>query len=155
MRAGRDERAQVRWSELELEGELNRARAADLVQRVEAAIVATGAEAARKRLRGVAKQRAGQVVIGIAEVGVVEDIEELGAEAKPQPLGEPELALQGHIGLPGSETAQHIASEIALLSSGRRSERCFIENLAAGILRSMEHERHPRRYVGPWVEDDT
>ncbi len=42
-------------SELELEGELDGARAADLVEGVEAAIRAARAEAVRKHLRGVAK----------------------------------------------------------------------------------------------------
>jgi hypothetical protein len=41
----------VRWLELELEGELDGAGAADLVEGVEAAIGAAGAEAAGQRLR--------------------------------------------------------------------------------------------------------
>jgi hypothetical protein len=48
------------------------------------------------------------------------------------------LPLQGKVGLPGSETAQHIAPEIALLSGGRWSKRCLIENLAARILGGVE-----------------
>ena len=51
----RDERARVRSLELELEGELDGARSADLVERVKAAVRAAGAEAVRKHLRGVAK----------------------------------------------------------------------------------------------------
>jgi hypothetical protein len=43
----------VRCSELELEGELDGAGAADLVEGVEAAIGAAGAEVARERLRRV------------------------------------------------------------------------------------------------------
>ena len=46
MRVGRDERARVRWLELELEGELDGAGAADLVEGVEAAVGAAGTEAA-------------------------------------------------------------------------------------------------------------
>jgi len=42
-------------SEMKLEGELDRARAADLVERTETAIRAAGAETARQRLRGAAK----------------------------------------------------------------------------------------------------
>jgi hypothetical protein len=49
---------------------------------------------------------------------VVEDVEELGSEAKPQPLGEVKLPLHRKIRLPGSETPQHIAPEIALLRGG-------------------------------------
>jgi hypothetical protein len=43
----RDERARVRSLELELEGELDGAGAADLVEGVEAAVGAAGAETAR------------------------------------------------------------------------------------------------------------
>lgn len=49
----------MRWSELELEGELDGAGAADLVEGVEAAIGAAGAQAARQRLRRAAEERAG------------------------------------------------------------------------------------------------
>ncbi len=69
--------------ELEFEGELDGAGAADLVERVEAAIGAGGAQAAGERLGRVAEQGAGQGVVGIAEIRMVEDVEELGGEAKP------------------------------------------------------------------------
>ena len=46
-------------SELKFERQLDRARAANLVQRVEAAIRETGAQAACQRLRGVTEQRIG------------------------------------------------------------------------------------------------
>ena len=56
-------------------------------------------------------------VVGTAEVRAVEDVEELGSEAKPQMLGEVKLPLHRKIRLPGSETAQRVPSEIALLPS--------------------------------------
>ncbi len=68
--------------ELELEGELDGAGAADLVEGVEAAIRAAGTETARQRLRRMAKERAGQHIVGVAEVRVVEDVEKLGTETK-------------------------------------------------------------------------
>jgi len=68
---------------LEFEGELDGAGAPDLVEGVEAAIWAAGAQAARQRLRRVAKQGAVQSVVGVAEVRVVEDVEELGSKTKP------------------------------------------------------------------------
>ena len=55
-------------SKLKLEGELDRPRPANLVERVETTIRATGPQAACQCLCGVAEQGAGQVVIGIAEV---------------------------------------------------------------------------------------
>ena len=64
--------ALIAQSELKLERELDRARAAELVQRVEAAVCAAGAKAARQRLCREAEQGAGQVIVGKAEVRVVE-----------------------------------------------------------------------------------
>jgi hypothetical protein len=69
---------------------------------------------------------------------VVEDVEELGAETKPQSLGDVELPLHRKIRLPGSETPQHIAPEIALLPGGRCGKRCWIENIATRILVGVE-----------------
>jgi len=48
----------VRWLELELEGELDRAGAADLIKGVEAGTIQAG-QAARQRLRRVAEERIG------------------------------------------------------------------------------------------------
>src|SRR5690242_19809017 len=70
-------------SELKLERQLDRARSADLVERVETAILATGPEAARQGLRRAAEQRAGQVAVGISEVRVVQDVEEFSPKTKP------------------------------------------------------------------------
>ena len=64
-------------SEHKLQRKLNRSRAADLIQRIEATVRAARAETARERLRRVAEKSIGQRVVRWAEVGVVEDIEEL------------------------------------------------------------------------------
>jgi hypothetical protein len=61
----------VRCSELELEGELDRAGTADLAERIEAAIGAARAEAAGQRLRRMAKQGAGEGVVGSTPPAVV------------------------------------------------------------------------------------
>ena len=141
-------------SELKLQGQLDRARAADLIERVETAIRAAGSQAAGQRLRRLAEQCVGQVVVGRAEVRVVEEVEELASETKPHLLGEMKLPLKRDIGLPGSETPQHIAAEIALLPGGRWSKCCWIERLAAGILRPIEHKRHSGHYVRARVQRD-
>jgi hypothetical protein len=65
---------------------LDGAGAADLVKGVEAAICAAGAPAARQRLRRATEQGAVQDVVGVAEVRVVEDVEELGSKTKPTPF---------------------------------------------------------------------
>src|SRR5215472_17208478 len=78
----------LRILELKFQRELNRARAADLVKRVEAAVGTAGAQAARQRAGRVAEQRAGQAVVGIAKVRVVKDVEEFRSETKAQLFGE-------------------------------------------------------------------
>jgi len=66
-------------SELRLQRELDRARAADLVQRIEAAALAAGAEPAIQRLGGIAELRRGDVVDRRTELRVIEDVEKIGA----------------------------------------------------------------------------
>src|SRR5262249_21453038 len=83
--------------EPKLQRQLDRARSADLVERVEPPVRAARPEAARQGLRRAAEERAGQVVVGIAEVRAVQDVEELSAEVKPNPLGEAKPALQPNI----------------------------------------------------------
>jgi len=60
---------------LELEGELDGAGAADLVEGAEAAALPTGAQRAGQHLRRVTKQWAAKGVVGTAEVWMVEDVE--------------------------------------------------------------------------------
>ena len=50
---------------------------------VEAAIGAAGAQAARQRSRRAAEKGAVRGVVGVAEVRVLEDLEELGSKTKP------------------------------------------------------------------------
>lgn len=54
----------------------------DLIQRIEPAIGAARAEAARERLCRPDEKNIGQRIVGRAGVGVVEDIEELGEVAE-------------------------------------------------------------------------
>ena len=84
---------------IETSAPTDRPRSANLVERIETATRATGPQTAAERLRRVAEQRAGQVVIGTAEVWIVEDIEELGSETEPHLLGDVKLALQPKIRL--------------------------------------------------------
>jgi hypothetical protein len=81
----------VLCSELELEGELDRAGAADLVEGVEAAVGAAGTQAVARGLRRAAEQGAGQVVVGIAEVGVIQDVGAIVSRFKREPFGKTEL----------------------------------------------------------------
>ena len=69
-------------SELQLERELDRARAADLVQRVQAPVGAAGPQTVPQCLRRVAELGTREISDLGTEVRVVEDIEELSPEAK-------------------------------------------------------------------------
>ena len=73
---------------------------------------------------------------------MIEDVEELRAEAQAQMLGEVKLALECDIGLGSSKTAKNIPSEVALLPDGRHRKSRLIEDFPAGILRSIENWRH-------------
>lgn len=63
---------------------------------------------------------------------MVEDIEELAAEAESGFFGELELALDAEVGLCGVECAQDVAAEIALLPGWSRDECGLIEDFATG-----------------------
>ena len=128
--------------ELKFQGQLDRTGAADLVQRVEAAIRTSGAEAARQCFRRVSEQGAGQAVVGAAEVRVIKNVEELRAEKKAYAFRDVKLTLHRNIRLRGSETPQDIASEIPLLFFWRRRERRTIEDFSTGILRSKKFKRY-------------
>ena len=103
---------------MKLEGELDGAGASDLVERIETAVRPAGAKAARERLCGLAEEGTCKCADRIAEVGMIEEVEEFRAETKPDLLGEVKLPLQAEIYLGSPETAQHVASEITLLPLG-------------------------------------
>src|SRR6185436_18535756 len=92
-------------SKLQLQRELDRARPANLVERVETATGAARPQTVRQRLGRAAEQRTGEVVVGTAKVGMVEDVEELRPEAKSYLFGDAKLPLQPKVQLRGSETA--------------------------------------------------
>ena len=114
-------------SEHQLQRQLRRARAADLVQRIEAAGLAAGAERGSEHLGRLAEQRRGHVVDRGAEVGVVEDVEEVGARLQRKALVKFELAAQRQIDLGRAESVEDIAAEIALDRSGGDAECGFVD----------------------------
>ena len=85
---------------------------------------------------------------------MVQDIEKLGPETKPDSFGDAKHPLYPDIGLRSTEAAQHIAPEIALLAGRRRSECRLVEDLAAGITRAVEFARHCWVHIGPGIERD-
>jgi hypothetical protein len=89
----------------------------------------------------LAEQRIRQVVVGRAEVPMVEEVEGPAPETKRHLLGKAKLPLKRDISLPSSKTPQYIASEIAQLPGGRLSKGCWVESFASRILRPIEHKR--------------
>ncbi len=62
-----------------------------------------------QRLRRLPEQRRAEVVHRAAEVGMVEDVEELGPGLQPEALAEGESPLHDEVRLEGVEAAQAIA----------------------------------------------
>src|SRR5215472_2938995 len=135
----------LRWgcSELELEGELDRARSANLVQRIEAAALATASEIVVEHHRSLPELRRAEVIDGASEVRVIQNVEEISSRLERESFGESELAAQCDVPLCGAESAQSIASQIALCR-GRNgsSESRLVDDLAPGCARRGEIERH-------------
>src|SRR5882762_3141530 len=85
-----------------LERQLNRARAADLVELVQAAaeVIVQG------RLRQTKETGAiGEGIVERAEIGMIEDVEKLAAELKIHTFREIELAMERKVHLPGGEAS--------------------------------------------------
>ena len=78
-------------SKQKLEGELGGARAADLIQRIEAATLAAASERGSEHLSGLPEERRAEIVCGRAKIGVVEDVEKIRSRLKRKPLPELEL----------------------------------------------------------------
>ena len=65
---------------LQLESQLRRARAADLIERAQAAVDSAASQTSSKHLRRLSEKVAAQDVHGISEIRVVEEIEEFDFE---------------------------------------------------------------------------
>ena len=124
-----------RGLENQLQGQLRRARAADLIQRIEAASLAAASQRGSQHLGRLAEERRTHVVGRRAEVGVVEDVEKIRARLKRKPLPEFELPPQRQIDLRRAESGQGIASQISLDRSGGCRERRLVDSLSAGYVR--------------------
>src|SRR5438105_4412474 len=83
-----------RRSEQKLQRQLRRARAADLIQRIEAAILAAAPQGRSQHLGRLAEKRRRQIVCRWAEIGVVEEVEKIRSRLKSKPLPEFELPPQ-------------------------------------------------------------
>ena len=141
-------------SELQFDCELDRTWTADLIQRIQPAICATCAKKVCQRLCGAAKQSIRQGISRTAKVWMVEDIEHLCLETQTESFRELKLSMYANISLPGSETAQDIASEITLRATRCRDERCRIKSFATRILPSEKFKRHSWNQVWSSIKSD-
>src|ERR1700722_20977850 len=87
------------------------------------------------------------VLLGLPKFGWLKMLKNSARKRRFNFFGHGKLTLQRKIGLPGPEPAQDIAPEISLLPSRRRSKCYWIESLAARILQTIQHKRHPRHHV--------
>lgn len=110
--------------------ELDRARAADLVERVKASALAAAAERSRQHLCRLPELWRAQVVRRGAEVGVVEDVEEISSSLEREPIEKVELPTKRQVELRSAESAQGVASQVALHRRGGDAERCRIDDLS-------------------------
>src|SRR5271165_6605438 len=79
--------------ELQLQRQLDRARPANLIQRIQAAALAAAAQPGVQRLRRKAELRRRHIVDRRTNVGVVEDVEKIGAGLQRKALAELEQPL--------------------------------------------------------------
>src|SRR5258708_29727021 len=124
-------------SEFEAHYYLQRSCAAGLEDGGEAAAGATGAEHQVEHRRGLAEQGAGEEADGVGEIRVVEGVEGLDAELQRALLTEREFAARGQVQLGHAETAEGVASQIALLPTalggkGQRLKCITIDAAATG-----------------------
>src|SRR5579864_5926129 len=64
------------------------------------------------------------------------------------------LTLEGDVRLRGSESAQHVAPKIALLSARWWDKGCAVQNPSPRILRTMQLQRHAGDYIWARVKRD-
>src|SRR5258708_34715092 len=85
--------------------EVNRARAAGLVERVKAAVLAATSEVVVQRLCGLAELGRGEGVDRVAEVWVIQDVEEIASRLQRKTFGKTKLPEQRQVPLRHTETA--------------------------------------------------
>jgi hypothetical protein len=112
---------------------LRGARSADLIERIQAAVLAAASERGSKHLRRLAELRRAQVVDRAAEVGVVEDVEKIRPRLKSETLAEFELPAQ-RLKCGGRNVAGRVRWYLRLrITAGPRWPRRF--RAASGVRR--------------------
>ena len=95
---------------MQLERDLHGARTSDLVEAGEAA------ELGALGIIGLTEEAGsvGELVVDVAEDGVVEDVVSFDAELEADALGDGEVAAEGEVGLHGVEAAGDVAAGVAV-----------------------------------------
>src|SRR5580658_7293686 len=101
-------------SECQLQRELHRAGAAHLIERAE------DSQGSCERSSGLAKVSFAKVRIDVSKIGMIENVEGLGAKLQFQPLVDGKLPADCHVPLPGPEAAHEVTGSIAKAGSRRR-----------------------------------
>src|SRR5215831_19543011 len=100
--------------ELEPHRELNRARAADLVERAQAAALSSSSKRAVQHLRSLSELGGTEVVDRTAKIRMVQNVEHVHPSLEREAACQAELTAQRHIPLGRAESPERVASEIAL-----------------------------------------
>src|SRR5215475_12741729 len=83
-------------------------------------------------------------------LGMVEDVEELGAKLQAGTLGKRDAFAQADIHLPRARSASDIAGCVAVGAGGRNDKNGEIDPLADGRA-SRENKQNPRHDIGPLI----
>src|SRR5260370_4527588 len=81
-------------SKLKLKRKLNRTRAPDLVQRIKAAVLAAAAEVVVQHLCGLSELGRTEVIDRVAEVGVIQNVEDVAPLLQRKTFCKPKLPTQ-------------------------------------------------------------
>jgi hypothetical protein len=139
----------VRCLKLKFECQLDRARSADLIQRIEATALAATSEGAcehRRRLTEVIG-RIAEKVDWVSEVRMVEDIEKIHSCLKGKSFCKSELPPHRQIDLRSAKSPQSITPEVPLLLVRRDTEGIGIDDFSSRRGRIVNIERHSGHHI--------
>ena len=90
-----------------------------------------------------------QIVVDVAEIGMIEKTKCLSAELEVKPFGKWKVPTKDKVRLYGNEITRKVAQEIALCVSRSQLEGVKIENAPTRILRAREIDRNSGHAIRP------
>src|SRR6266481_5309247 len=137
-------------SKLKLERKLNRTRAPDLVQRIKAAVLAAAAEVVVQHLCGLAELGCAEVIDRVAEVRVIQNVEDIASRLQRKTFCKAKLPTQRQVPLRRTESTQGIASQIPLPGDRYRCGECrCVDHLASRRALWVKVKRHAGNDIRP------